>query len=227
MSQFAATVIFFQNNMNAISMLRRQENKLFSELSFSGKVLDLGGSKNAVYLKNTAGTYEVTSVNNSTDSSCSVVHDLEKTPLPFESNTFDVVVSNNTLEHIFHARELIDECSRVLNDKGLIVLTVPFMIPYHACPSDFWRYTPDSLELMLTEAGFREIEMQPLGEGVLTSVFHQVERLLPNTIRLGTQLLQVPIGKLDHLLGRLTRLLGKKYDARDYALGFFVTARKS
>ena len=45
--------------------------------------------------------------------------------LPFADNTFDVVVSFETIEHIRQYRKFLAECRRVLKEDGLLVCSTP------------------------------------------------------------------------------------------------------
>ena len=73
-----------------------------------------------------------------------VVWDLEKTPLPFEDNTFDEILASNVLEHITNLVELMKELHRITKNKGIIKISVPFYnSPYAICSLDhkhFFEY---------------------------------------------------------------------------------------
>lgn len=45
--------------------------------------------------------------------------------LPFESCVFDVVVATAVIEHVPSAGKMLDECHRILKDKGLCIVTTP------------------------------------------------------------------------------------------------------
>jgi SAM-dependent methyltransferase len=92
----------------------------------------------------------------------SVVADLTK-PLPIENNSAEIVVLSNTLEHIPEPLPLLKECERIVKTGGLVVGTVPFLVQVHQAPYDFNRYTHYQLSKLLTEAGFINIEVTPLG----------------------------------------------------------------
>jgi SAM-dependent methyltransferase len=69
--------------------------------------------------------------------------------LPFEDETFDAVVSDQVLEHLEgDPRDAIDESFRVLKPAGLALHTTCFINPMHACPNDYWRFTPQALEML-------------------------------------------------------------------------------
>jgi SAM-dependent methyltransferase len=54
-----------------------------------------------------------------------VIFDLEKAPMPFPDEAFDMVHSNHNLEHINNRVQLMDEIWRVLKPGGTFDVTVP------------------------------------------------------------------------------------------------------
>ena len=75
--------------------------------------------------------------------------------LPFDDESFDAVMSDQVLEHVegdpFTA---IDESFRVLKPGGIVLHTTCFMTPFHGAPNDdYWRYTPEALELLASRHG--------------------------------------------------------------------------
>ena len=76
------------------------------------------------------------------------------TDLPYPDGSFDVVVSDQVLEHVagdpFRA---VAESLRVLRPGGHAVHTTCFINEVHGAPSDFWRFTPQALALLGTTAG--------------------------------------------------------------------------
>lgn len=77
----------------------------------------------------------------------------------FGKDSFDVVISCTTLEHIKNWREAISNMKNICKSNGLILIIVPSSWPFHAYPYDYWRYAQDDIEnifadcqiLMLTE----------------------------------------------------------------------------
>ena len=63
---------------------------------------------------------------------------------PFESKSFDYIVSTSTFEHDQFFWLTFLECCRVLNDTGFIYINAPSNGSYHGYPHDFWRFYPDS-----------------------------------------------------------------------------------
>ena len=74
--------------------------------------------------------------------------------LPFEDQEFDAVVSDQVLEHLEgDPQDAIDEAFRVMKPGGLALHTTCFINPMHACPNDFWRFTPQALEILTSKHG--------------------------------------------------------------------------
>lgn len=74
--------------------------------------------------------------------------------LPYPDGSFDFLVSDQVLEHVegdpFRA---VAESVRVLRPGGQAVHTTCFVNQVHGSPRDFWRFTPEALELLTTAAG--------------------------------------------------------------------------
>ena len=51
--------------------------------------------------------------------------DLEKDPIPFSDNTFDVVFCKSVLEHIKNYGHVVTEMWRVLKPNGLMIIMIP------------------------------------------------------------------------------------------------------
>ena len=54
-----------------------------------------------------------------------ISHDLNQGTLPFEDETFDVVVATEVLEHLRMYYEVLREMVRVLKPGGLLIITIP------------------------------------------------------------------------------------------------------
>ena len=51
--------------------------------------------------------------------------DLNKEKMPFEDESFDVVVCLEMLEHVLYPSKVIDELKRVLKKDGIMILSMP------------------------------------------------------------------------------------------------------
>ena len=71
----------------------------------------------------------------------------------FTEETFEAVLLIEVLEHVEFPLLVMQEASRVLRAKGIMLLTVPFWVPLHPKDSygDFWRFSPDGIMLFIRE----------------------------------------------------------------------------
>ncbi|MEK7093330.1 MAG: methyltransferase domain-containing protein [Patescibacteria group bacterium] len=208
-----------------MTILRKEEHRVLRSIRLSGSILDLGGDKRSEYQKLFPGEYSIKTANMSDESEPDIRCDLEK-PLPVKDASYDGVLLINVLEHIFEYRRLLEESARVLKSKGKIVVVVPFLFPYHPSPNDFHRYTSSALERALESAGFSDITVAPLGSGVFAVRWVLIERLLPAPLRALSVIAGPFVAFSDRVLVRLARVLNKKYNASDYALGYVATATR-
>jgi hypothetical protein len=82
--------------------------------------------------------------------------------MPFEDATFDSVLCNAVLEHVSNAEDSMRELARVVRPNGHVVVAVPFLQPFHACPTDFRRYTSDGLVELGRRAGLDVVCVLPV-----------------------------------------------------------------
>jgi ubiquinone/menaquinone biosynthesis C-methylase UbiE len=79
--------------------------------------------------------------------------------LTFPDQLFDFCISDQVLEHIdADPFEAIRESVRVLKKGGYVVHTTCFINPIHGVPNDYWRFTPNALELILKKLQCEVIE---------------------------------------------------------------------
>jgi len=76
-----------------------------------------------------------------------LVEDVEDLSLPDAS--VGTVLALSTFEHVPHFWKGLDEVRRVLRPGGALLLACPFYFHVHSYPSDYWRFTPEALELLL------------------------------------------------------------------------------
>ena len=61
--------------------------------------------------------------------------------LPIASDSFDIVICSDVLEHIKDPFNLFKEINRVLKPGGYLLLNYPFIYGIHEDPHDYLRYT--------------------------------------------------------------------------------------
>lgn len=130
-----------------------------------GRVLDLGGGGRASYLRlmRPAPGARVESAN--FDPRVLPTHrlDLEE-PLPFADDSFDQILSLNTLEHLERDERALGEALRVLRPGGRFHIAVPFLYRAHGSPRDHHRHTAEWWASALERCGAdpAELRVEPL-----------------------------------------------------------------
>jgi SAM-dependent methyltransferase len=90
-----------------------------------------------------------------------------------------------TFEHVTYPAKMLDTIHWALKPGAWIIITTPFAFPVHEFPNDYWRFTPSGLELLLTDAGF--IDIQTFERAVVTDAYFDhddegVLRKLPGSV---------------------------------------------
>ena len=80
--------------------------------------------------------------------------------LPFDTDSADVVLSSQVLEHVADPARYLEEARRVLQPAGSLILSTHGVWKYHPDPTDFWRWTCDGLKAQVERAGFRVLHFR-------------------------------------------------------------------
>jgi len=67
----------------------------------------------------------------------------------------DVVFCEQVLEHVRDPWRAARTLHDLLRPGGRLIVSTPFLIRIHPEPTDYWRFTPDGLRVLLEQAGFR------------------------------------------------------------------------
>ena len=143
------------------STLRMLEYEALEKMELKGTLLDVGGGENSRYRKNLPSEIEYSSVNIDPDINPTWLVEPGK-KLPIKSNTFDMCMSMNTLEHVYDPKFLVGEIFRILKPGGKVIITVPWIFCIHGHPDDYTRATPSWWRTTLEDTGFSSGEVQPL-----------------------------------------------------------------
>ncbi len=142
------------------SLARCLQYEAIKTQKLKGRVLDVGGGKRADYLSwLNCDSYESLNTDDTMEPTWKVSENGE---WPVPSETYDTVISFNTLEHIFDAKATLKQMNRSLKKGGSLLVTTPFLYPIHGCPDDFFRPTPSWYRHALAEANFDQIDITPL-----------------------------------------------------------------
>jgi len=74
-----------------------------------------------------------------------VNHDLNDA-LPFKDNSFDVVISNQVIEHLYYPVKFMREVYRILKPKDYAVISTENLVSWDNLFALFFGYTPFSIE---------------------------------------------------------------------------------
>src|SRR5262249_34160543 len=80
--------------------------------------------------------------------------------IPFEDATFGTVLALNTFEHVARFWRGFAEIRRVLRPDGVLLVSCPFHFTTHTPPSDYGRFTPEALEVLLEDYPTRLVGRQ-------------------------------------------------------------------
>jgi SAM-dependent methyltransferase len=125
---------------------------------------------------------------------------------PFGEGSFDIVLCNQVLEHVFNPDTFLREVARVLKKNGTLLITVPFVWDEHEQPYDYARYTSFALMDMLKRHGFKIVRHRKLGADVsvifqlINAYIFKVSQRWPKFVRLFVML---TIGALINGLGSI------------------------
>ncbi len=203
------------------SILRITQIINLMKLNLKGNILDVGAKKTPNNISNVLvneKTYLDKFSNNSEDLKIDL--EIENKLEEHEGNKFDNVLLMNVLEHIYNYDHCLKTCFFFTKKNGKLVGSTPFLFRYHGSPNDYFRFTKDALEKMLTNAGFREVSIQPICAGIFISFYSNIF-LLTSKIPLLSNLLLTICIFIDWLLSFLTRSYSKILP-----VGYFFTAIK-
>ena len=90
--------------------------------------------------------------------------------LTLSDESVDTIFSIETLEHVENEEATINEMRRVLRKGGRVILTIPFIAPFHGAnvgtdfgmsKADYRRYTAPGLLKLFERHGFKIVEVGP------------------------------------------------------------------
>jgi SAM-dependent methyltransferase len=210
-------------------------NRHVSSISDGSLVLDLGGNK--VRKRGLFNTdrlnLRVIYANLSNEKEPDVQADAMK--LPFRENVFDAVICSELLEHIYSPECVLREVIRVMKPHGILLVTVPFFVPYHADPYDFGRYTKTFWNHVFNDVGFRRVQIE--SQGYFWSVLLDMVRgyVTQRQDKQGNCMWAIFIYFLKHaiILGRMKVIPKETFPMspaqvffQNYTTGFGITAIK-
>jgi SAM-dependent methyltransferase len=190
-------------------------------VNLRGVVLDVGGGKSPSYLSfldtSAMDRFVVVDVNpqgEATRIAGSV------NALPLKAGSCDAVLCFNLLEHVLDHRAALIEICRVLRPGGTLYGYVPFLKAVHLDPGDHWRYTRDTLNILLRQAGFTAITISTHG-GLCLVTFDLLAPLW--RLRLIRLTAASMVLLADYLLAKI---VGEDVNIERYPLGYLFIAKR-
>ncbi len=172
---------------------------------------------------------------------------LETTPYPFPDQSFDQVVSMESLEHLaVDPMFMLAEANRVLKPGGALLLTTPNIVSLSSLYRQLWgrhpaiggqcygpgtmdrhhrEYAPDELRELMTAAGFEVCRLDTFDTDPLPGAVRKVRSLLKvlrwfkPAIDLDQRgrVIRVSCKKVGDVVERFPKLLYPRYEYYDYA----------
>lgn len=158
----------------------------------------------------------------------------EGTTWPLADRSVNYILCTETLEHVLDVRGFLNEAARCLAPGGRILLTVPFSARWHYIPYDYWRFTPSSLDALLSSAGFVDVRVYARGNALTVACYKTIALILLLAMpqdksaltRIVLRLISLPFLPLFLLLAVIGQisLLGK---GGDDCLGYTAVATRN
>lgn len=76
---------------------------------------------------------------------------------PLERNCCDLLILEQVLEHVRQPHRALAHAWEMLRPGGRLLINTPFLLKFHPCPVDLYRWTEDGMRIVLEEAGFTAI----------------------------------------------------------------------
>jgi SAM-dependent methyltransferase len=173
--------VFFNPFYFARSGLNTAMIKMSTEIE--GDLLDVGcGTKPYKEIFKVA-SYTGLDIDSKTNREIGIADDFyDGERFPYQDSSFDSVLCNQVLEHVFNPDEFLTEINRVLKPEGQLLLTVPFVWDEHEQPFDYARYSSFGLRALLEKNGFKVIRHEKLGADA-TTLFQLTNAYLFKVIR--------------------------------------------
>lgn len=127
------------------------------------------------------------------------VLNIETDRIPVAEASFDFVMAFNLLEHLKTSDNLLTETRRILKPDGKLIGSVQFLMDAHPDPHDYFRFSKEQLQIIFTDAGFKNIKIETIGRGPFLAGYYQIDFLTPRIMKM---LILPIVFALDALLQR-------------------------
>lgn len=115
---------------------------------------------------------------------------------------FNAIFCLSVLEHTRNPFLMSENITNLLNQNGVVYVSVPFSWQFHAFPSDYWRFTPQGIKILFPNLVFDS----------------EIDNM--STSEIGD------IRKIDHDLCRITFSVSACFAQRKYGMAFTLSIIK-
>ena len=96
-----------------------------------------------------------------------LVWDAEKLVDKFGKESFDVVISNELIEHTKNWKKIVSNMKNLCSLGGIVLVTTRSKgFKYHAYPNDFWRYETEDMKNIFSDFDIISLERDTEAPGV-------------------------------------------------------------
>ena len=199
---------------------KKKIGKVLEEYDKSNIILNLGSGP--VYFRNRT---DIINVDIFAFDEVDIVADCES--LPIENDTVDMIINVAMLEHVKDPEAVVHEMFRILKPEGKVICRLPFMMPFHAAPHDYQRWTLPGIKRLFHEFSNIEAGIAAGPTSGMLWVFQEWasillslgSRKLHDIVFMILMLITFPLKYIDILITRFP-------DSEKIASGFYVVAKK-
>lgn len=147
--------------------------------------------------------------------------------VPVIDDTFDSVICNAVVEHVFEPEKVVKEMIRVLKPGGYLYAEVPFIFFFHGYPNDYRRYTREGVKLLFSDL---DIVRTGITNGPVSAMLLSLNILLQMFVPPKRKRLRKAVNGLYRLLvfplKYIDAIMVKNPEAHFLSGGFYLLGRK-
>ena len=209
--------LLFSNN----SILRILQKDEFKKYKLSGKCLEFGANhkiqRNFLYKDSNEYNIFYSNIDNKNKSFIKI--NLIKKLV--HKKKYKNIIIFNVLEHLSEVNTALKNLNLLLDSKGKILGSTPFLYRIHGAPNDYNRFTKSYLQKILKEKKFTNIKINEIGLGPFLASFSLLRSFL-KYLPIIYQMLLILVIIMDKILFYTMKTDPKKI----YPIGYVFSAIK-
>ena len=209
--------LLFSNN----SILRILQKNEFRKYKLSGKCLEFGANHKIQrnFLYKDSEKYQIFYSNIDNKNKSFIKIDLIKKLV--HKKKYKNIIIFNVLEHLSEVNIALKNLNLLLDSKGKILGSTPFLYRVHGAPNDYSRFTRSYLQKILKEKKFTSIKINEIGLGPFLASFSLLRSFL-KYLPIISQILLILVIIMDKILFYTMKTDPKKI----YPIGYVFSAIK-